>query len=207
MKGNTSSVLKISKYLREQISGNILKPGVHIAEHTLAGEFGVSRVPVRESLRILQSEGYLEFIPNKGCFVKKISPFFVYQTSLVYLLLAPVVLKYAIPNYTEKTYIKAEKIINKIERSANTDLGYLLWEFATVIYSPSRMKFMTKVFDSIYKYNIRFLNEFFIKDSIAKFNVSSHRKFIDLCKQNKPEKAIKHWYNFLSQIVKLIDSK
>lgn len=206
MKRNTTSVLKISKYLREQISGNILKPGVHIVEHTLAREFGVSRVPVRESLRILQSEGFLEFIPNKGCFVKKLSPDFVKQTSAVYLLIAPVVLKYAIPNYTEKTYIKAEKIIDKLERSSNSDLGYLLWEFATVIYSPSRMKFMIRVFDSIYKYNIRFLNEFFIKDSIAKFNVSSHRKFIDLCKQNNPEKAIKYWYNFLAKLVKLINS-
>lgn len=205
MKGNSTSVKKISKFLRDKITSNLLKPGEHLCEKTLANEFGISRVPVRESLRILQSEGYLDFIPNKGCYVKKVSSDFFNQTAIVYILLAPVVLEKAIPNYTEKTFKKAESIIERIEKSSNThDVGYLLWDFATVIYSPSHMKFMMKVFDSIYQYNIRLLNEFFKDGKISKFNVSAHREFISLCRQNKPEEAIKSWNEFLAKLVKLI---
>ena len=208
MKGNTTSVKKISKYLREQITSNILKPGMHISENTVAKDLGVSRVPVRESLRILQSEGYLEFKPNKGCFVKKLSPEFINQTIIVYKLIAPEMLKKAIPNYTEKTYNKADSIIDKIEKSENNeDTAYLLWEFAKVIYSPSHMKFMIRVFDTIYQHNVRLLNEFFEDKNNAKFKIDSHKKFIELCKQNKPVEAIKYWSGFLADLEKLINPK
>jgi DNA-binding GntR family transcriptional regulator len=208
LKGNSTSVKKISKYLREKITRNILKSGNHLCEKKLADEFGVSRVPVRESLRILQSEGYLEFIPNKGCYVKKVSPEFVNQTTLVYILIAPVVLEKAIPNYTEKTYKKAENIIEKIEKSENNqDIGYLLCEFATVIYTPSRMKFMVRVFDLIYQQSVRLLNEFFENEKNAEFKVDAHRKFIELCKQNKTKEAIKYWSDFLSALEKLVNPK
>lgn len=181
---------------------------MHISENTIAKELGVSRVPVRESLRILQSEGYLELKPNKGCFVKTISPDFVNQTAIVYKLLAPELLKKAIPNYTEKTFKKAESIIDKIEKSENNDdTGYLLWEFAKVIYTPSHMKFMIRVLDTIYQHSVRLLNEFFEDESKARFKLDSHKKFIELCKKNKTEEAIIYWSEFLSALEKLINPK
>lgn len=47
------------------------RPGSHLREVSLAGEIGVSRTPVREALRRLGSEGFVEHRPNQGTFVRE----------------------------------------------------------------------------------------------------------------------------------------
>jgi DNA-binding GntR family transcriptional regulator len=43
-----------------------LQPGARLVESDLATSFGVSRVPVREALRILKSQGLVVITPHKG---------------------------------------------------------------------------------------------------------------------------------------------
>lgn len=45
--------------IREDIVGGVLPPGTRLAEEHLAQRYGVSRVPVREALRTLESEGFV----------------------------------------------------------------------------------------------------------------------------------------------------
>lgn len=208
MKGNSKTVNKIAKYLRQEVTNNSLKPGTHLSESTIAKKFKISRVPVREAFRLLQSEGYFYVIPNKGCFVRKISLEYVWETSTVYRLLAPVVLEKAIPKYTERTYLRAEAIICKIEKSKDFNhLGYFLWDFARLIYSPSNMKYMVGIFDEIYQHSIRLLNEFFRDKEIATFKVTTHREFIKLCRQKRGDEAIALWSEFIDNLTKLILKK
>ena len=208
MKGNSVTVKKIAKYLRHEVTSNNLKPGEHIGESSVAKKFNISRVPVREAFRILQSEGYLEVIPNKGCFVKKISRDYIYETSIVYRLFSPVILEKAIPRYSKKTFEKADRILDKVEKSKDfNEIGYLLWDFAKVIYSPSNMKFMLEIFDDIYKHSIRVLNELFEDKDRATFKITAHREFIELCKQNKKDQAIKLWENFIDKLSEILLTK
>lgn len=60
--------------LSEQIAGKICdailkneyKPGSPIGEQVISNQFGVSRGPVRDALRILEAEGLVEIIPRRG---------------------------------------------------------------------------------------------------------------------------------------------
>ncbi|WP_165989617.1 GntR family transcriptional regulator [Streptomyces sp. YIM 98790] len=45
--------------IREDIVNGVLPPGSRLAEEQLAQRYGVSRVPVREALRTLESEGFV----------------------------------------------------------------------------------------------------------------------------------------------------
>ncbi|WP_129842848.1 GntR family transcriptional regulator [Streptomyces sp. RFCAC02] len=45
--------------IRDDIVGGVLPPGARLAEEQLAQRYGVSRVPVREALRTLESEGFV----------------------------------------------------------------------------------------------------------------------------------------------------
>ncbi len=51
---------QLADQLRSQIIRAVISPGTHLVEDTLAVEYGVSRGPVRDALRILQAEGLLE---------------------------------------------------------------------------------------------------------------------------------------------------
>lgn len=59
--------------LRTQIIAGEYPPGAHLVEDRLAKELGVSRNPVREALRVLQAEGFIEMIPRRGAVVATLS--------------------------------------------------------------------------------------------------------------------------------------
>ena len=59
--------------LREAILSGELKPGQALTEMDLSGQLGVSRAPIREALRILNSEGLVETIPYHGTTVRRLT--------------------------------------------------------------------------------------------------------------------------------------
>jgi DNA-binding GntR family transcriptional regulator len=61
-----SSVLE---RLREEIVAGIWMPGMRLQERILCERFGISRSPLREALRVLETEGLLELLPNRGAVV------------------------------------------------------------------------------------------------------------------------------------------
>src|SRR5579871_3958044 len=55
--------------LRQAILSRRLKPGERLVEGRLADELGVSRNPVREAIRVLESEGLVEVTARRGASV------------------------------------------------------------------------------------------------------------------------------------------
>ncbi len=55
--------------VREAIVDGRLRPGVRIKEVPLAEELGFSRAPVRDALRLLERDGLVELVPNRGAVV------------------------------------------------------------------------------------------------------------------------------------------
>lgn len=57
--------------MHARIAEGRLRPGDRLFEQDLAAEFGTSRVPVREAIRMLQSEGFVEVRPRRrGVFIR-----------------------------------------------------------------------------------------------------------------------------------------
>jgi DNA-binding GntR family transcriptional regulator len=60
--------------LREAILRGALKPGEKIVEEQLCADFGISRAPLREALRLLAQQGLVEHLPRRGSRVTEWSP-------------------------------------------------------------------------------------------------------------------------------------
>lgn len=65
--------LKVCNVIREAIIRGDFKPGERLKQSDLADKMGVSRMPVREAFRKLESEGLILLEPHKGAVVKSIS--------------------------------------------------------------------------------------------------------------------------------------
>ncbi|WP_251976204.1 GntR family transcriptional regulator [Salinicola avicenniae] len=63
-------VNQIADMLTEALLKGDFAPGSHLSEAQLARDFGVSRAPVREAARLLESRGMLVSQPRRGFFVR-----------------------------------------------------------------------------------------------------------------------------------------
>lgn len=105
---------EILDQIRMRIVNQELKPGEKIVETDLANEFGVSRAPIRESLRQLENENLVEYVRNAGCSVKEVTAQDAYEIYLMrahYEMLAVKIVKGKIP---EESLANMEKILEKM---------------------------------------------------------------------------------------------
>jgi DNA-binding GntR family transcriptional regulator len=64
---------ELAERLREMIRSGALVPGEKIQEMALCQQFGVSRTPLREALKVLASEGVVTLQPHRGAMVASLS--------------------------------------------------------------------------------------------------------------------------------------
>jgi DNA-binding GntR family transcriptional regulator len=65
---------QILPVLRHDIISNRWEPGERLPEPVLCAEFGISRTPLREALKILEAEGLVELRPHVGVVVTPLDP-------------------------------------------------------------------------------------------------------------------------------------
>lgn len=76
---------QVAERLRSRILDHGLPPGSWIDEQSLAAEFGISRTPLREALKVLAAEGLVTMKLRRGAYVTEVS---ARDLSEVYHLLA-----------------------------------------------------------------------------------------------------------------------
>ena len=75
------------RILRDMIMSRRLAPGEQLRQDHLADAMGLSRSPLREALRMLETEGLLSHVPNQGYFVVRLSSSDLRQVYLMRRLL------------------------------------------------------------------------------------------------------------------------
>ncbi len=115
---------RVAAHLREEILRGRLTPGMRIRQEEVAARLGASRLPVREALRMLESEGLTQLEPRKGARVTRLSQ---HEVEVVYRMrerLEPLALVESLALLTEEDLARAEAIQEQIE--GNDDLERFL---------------------------------------------------------------------------------
>ncbi|MGC9155482.1 MAG: GntR family transcriptional regulator [Ferrimicrobium sp.] len=104
--------------LRHALVTGELAAGESLREEFLAERFGVSRTPVREALRRLQVEGYIEILPHRGA---RVLGWRVEDINEVFALrgvLEPHAARQAALRLSESDLVVAQKLADAMERLA-----------------------------------------------------------------------------------------
>src|SRR5881394_4005189 len=64
---------EVAEVLRQRIFKRELEPGSWIDELKLAEEYGISRTPLREALKVLAAEGLVTMKVRRGAYVTEVS--------------------------------------------------------------------------------------------------------------------------------------
>jgi DNA-binding GntR family transcriptional regulator len=103
--------------LRQRIIRGELQPGQAIRQEVLASELGVSRLPVREALVVLQSERLVDYTQHKGYVVAVLDEQDLLQTYELRDTLESIAVAQAIPQLTDENLQAMRDTLELITRS------------------------------------------------------------------------------------------
>jgi DNA-binding GntR family transcriptional regulator len=104
--------------LRGWIATGRLQPGEQIVQDTLALELGVSRVPLREALKILEAEGQVSYVAHRGYFVTELSLSDMVEVYRIRELLEAEAVRRAVPLMTTEDVDRLEEAADDVRRAA-----------------------------------------------------------------------------------------
>lgn len=148
--------------LRKAILAGTLKPMERITENQVAERFGLSRTPVREAFRRLESERLILVVPQRGSFVSQPS---VEDILEIYQMRAPLegmAARIAAESITDEQLRHLEDLLHaeedrKDRRSAERSLR-LSREFHAVIFACTQNKrlasFLTDLQDQVHRVRV-----------------------------------------------------
>ncbi|MBI5887849.1 MAG: GntR family transcriptional regulator [Deltaproteobacteria bacterium] len=109
---------RIVDFIKDSVVSGRLKPGERVPEQEIAGNFGISRTPIREAFRQLESEGFITVTPRKGAVVSPITDKDVSEFYSIKSLLEGFAARTACAKLTEKDLKKLESLNASMARCA-----------------------------------------------------------------------------------------
>ena len=103
--------------LRQRIIRGELPPGQPIRQEVVAAELGLSRLPVREALVVLQAERLVDYTQHKGYVVAALDEDDLRQTHQLRDILESLAVEQAMPNVTEETIQAMRDTLTRITQA------------------------------------------------------------------------------------------
>lgn len=180
----------IAGILRDEILAGELTPGTWLRQDELAERLGASRIPVREALRILESDGLAESFPNRGSRVPVLSLEDVNTYYRMRERLEPLTLTESLPHLTDDHLAHLEHIQDEIENQSNVNRFLLLdrdFHMATYAGCPSDhlLAMTVRLWNSTQHYRRAFM-VLADPDRAAIVN-AEHRLILDAVRRRDPE--------------------
>jgi DNA-binding GntR family transcriptional regulator len=113
-------------FIREAILRGIYRPGERLNQDSIAEALGVSRMPVRASMRQLEAEGLLSIVPHRGAVVSTLSAAEIAEIYDMRCLLEPYLLDHAIANITDAGVAAIEDLTARIAKTDDPSERYEL---------------------------------------------------------------------------------
>jgi DNA-binding GntR family transcriptional regulator len=107
----------VTRRIRDAILSGQLQPGERIAQETLARELGTSRIPVREALGELESEGLVVLVPHAGARVAQVNLAQLEEAYRIREALEPMLLAESAEHLTDEQLTSLRSIAEEIESS------------------------------------------------------------------------------------------
>lgn len=122
--------------LRGDIATGVLEPGAILVQDTLAKRYGVSRIPIREALKQLETEGLVDIAFGDGSTVHSPDRKEVAEIFELRIHLEPYVLRLAVPRLGPRDFEAAEAALDGLRAPAAAAPATVLdWQFHDALYA------------------------------------------------------------------------
>lgn len=112
---------RIAAALKEEILVGKYPPGTRIRQEDIAEQFGASRSPVREALRMLHADGLINLVAHTGAWIAELSLAECEEMYQIRERIEPLLLRLSIPGLTEEQIEKLEEISARMEKNKDIE--------------------------------------------------------------------------------------
>jgi DNA-binding GntR family transcriptional regulator len=186
---------RVYREVRERILSGAYGPGYRVVIDALAGEFGVSALPVREAIRRLEAEGLVIFRPNAGAHVAPADPSLFVEEMTVLAVLEGYATALAAPSLG-KVQIKhlsglTDAMVQSIERLDPLNFGKLNQEFHAYIYDRCPNTALVDLLRDVARRLDAIRRTVFVQIPYrGSESVAEHRRMIELIAEGAPASKI-----------------
>lgn len=115
----------IARRVRDAILDGRLGPGTRIRQEALARRFGVSRIPVREALRLLETQGLVTLVPHSGARVATLDLAEHLELYLIREALEPLAIAQSAPHLTDEQLAELHRLAGEIAAARDDEQRWL----------------------------------------------------------------------------------
>ncbi|MFI2304324.1 GntR family transcriptional regulator [Actinacidiphila glaucinigra] len=180
----------IAGILREEILAGELTPGTWLRQDEIAARLGASRIPVREALRILESDGLAESFPNRGSRVPMLS---LQEVNTYYRMrerLEPLTLIESLPHLGDQHIDRLEQLQDEIENQSDVNRFLLLdREFHMTTYAGCPSDHLLAITERLWNSTQHYRRAFMVLTDPDRGSIvnAEHRLILDAVRRRDPE--------------------
>ncbi len=142
---------RIADELRQSILTGELSPGERIRQEELAEQFGASRIPVREALRILVTDGLVNMVSNSGAWVSSLTQDECSEQYQIRERLEPLLLRYNVPALTPDDLVRATELVEQMKKAPDLEAFMRLdREFHWITYSRVETNILSELIERLW---------------------------------------------------------
>lgn len=191
MAENRQNIDDVYQRVRAAILDGDLAPGAVMSQVALAEELGISRTPLREALRMLQSEGLVDGQPNRRVRVAAMTAADLEALCIIRVTLEAEALRLSVPLMTSHEIARLEGYMAEMAHYAE-EKDYRRWtephhRFHRMLTDGAGERvnfFLAQMFDHAERYR-----RLHIGYAPSAWATAQHRDILDACKAQKRELA------------------
>lgn len=181
----------VYQMLKDKIIDGALKPGERIIISELAAEFDVSPMPVREAIKRLQQDEFVEVIPHIGAKVASMEWNKLREILLILTELEVLAAKLATPYIGEVEVKKLDTLIREMETAVaeqdSKKYAELNKKFHGVIYGSSPYKYLNELIMNLWNKSEFYRTLFTKSESRSQTSLEEHKEWLNALKEKNVE--------------------
>lgn len=180
-------------FLKNQIVLFHYKPGEKISIRDLARQLGVSDIPVREALKRLESEGFIEFKNNSGARIASFDIDNFIQICRIRFELEVFATRLAAEHITPVEITVLEEYIERmdecLEQNDRREFGIYNSQFHLTLYGCSRSPILLELIENLLARSLYTKSIFNLVPGRLKDSNNEHKEIVEALKQRDVDKA------------------
>jgi DNA-binding GntR family transcriptional regulator len=192
LQNQKSASAVVADTIRRAILRGQFVPGQPMPQEEIAKQFKVSRAPVRDALRQLESEGLIVQHPNRGAEVAKLTTDNLQEIFLIRESLESTALRHAVPKMTDGDLAKAEEVLDRIDADPDpTHMAELNWEFHEAIYRAADLPRLLGLARTLNNNALPYHHLGYIQFNGKTRSQQGHREILAACRARHEDAAVK----------------